>query len=228
MYLKEWLDYHTFIGVDKFYLYDNAESMCIDHMDPMTSLPTKNKYGYSYQLGIDQSRRVQEDLAKEYNIEIVQWSPINENGQIVYGQVESMTHLSSIKDSGLVAFIDVDEFIVKQEGFRPSRMLQVKYESRNSYTKIMDLERGFKINTELWSPKCIIDMSEYIEPSSIHFPELDLPISKSFFNHYNHNPVGHNWLSENYLDQAPSWTPVEYENVFVKMPTLRELSGFSE
>lgn len=226
LYLKEWLEYHTSIGVEKFYIYDNAESMNIDHLDVLEKAPTKNKYGYEYNLTIKNARKMQKEIIKGYNVEIIPWSPTKADGAVMYGQVQSMTHLSTTKKHGLVAFIDVDEFIIKQEDFSPSRILQVKYENRNNYDSVWSISNGFEINTRWWSSKCIIDMSEYVEPESIHFDDLDTPISKSFFNHYNHNQVTHDWLLENHMRIDESWTPVSYDKVFKKMPTLAKLTGF--
>jgi hypothetical protein len=226
LYLKEWLDYHTSIGVEKFYIYDNAESMNIDHLDVFKELPIKNKYGYEHKMTIDHARKMQKEIIKGYNVEIIPWLPTNAEGAIIYGQTQSMTHLSKNKKDGLVAFIDVDEFIIKQEDFRQSRILQVKYENRNNYDSVCNISNAFKINTRWWSSKCIIDMSEYVEPESVHFNDLNIPISKSFFNHYNHNNVNHDWLLENYMRLDNSWSPVSYDKVFEKMPTLTELTGF--
>jgi hypothetical protein len=229
MYLKEWLEYHTFIGVEKFYVYDNAESMQIsDELPPESELPQKNKYGYNYSLTIDEAREIQNTIIKDYNVDLIHWSPKNSNGVVVYGWADSATHLSQIKKDGLVAFIDVDEFIVKQEEFYQSRIFQAKYDDRRHYKSVLDISNGFKVNTANWGTKCIIDMQKYSQPKSMHFPGLSLPISKSFFNHYNHNSVGHDWLLKNYLDFAPNWMPTKYEDVFVTMPTLRELSGFGD
>lgn len=226
LYLREWLEYNLSIGVDKFYIYDNADSMAIDHFSAKVTRPDKNKYGYQYRMTIEDARKIQDKIISDYNVELITWSPIDDNGLITYGQVESMNHLSSIKDSGLVAFIDVDEFIIKREDFRPSRLLQVKYEHRNNYDMVTDISNGFAINTERWAPKCIVDMAEYVSPTDIHFPGLELPLSRSFFNHYNYNEVNHNWLLDNYLNIDSSWVPKEYSEVFIKMPTLKELTGF--
>lgn len=228
MYLKEWLDYHTFIGADKFYIYDNAESWAVDHLGNQSDLPNKNKYGYDYAFSIKEARKIQYDIIKEYNIELIEWSPKDIDGRVVYGQVESMDHLASNKNEGLVAFIDVDEFIVKREEFRESRMLQVKYESRNNYKSVLDISKGFdEIRHVNHSSKCIIEMSRYSSPISVHFQEAGLPISESYFNHYNHNEVGHKWLINNYHHIDSSWVPKPYDKVFRTMPTLRELSGFA-
>jgi hypothetical protein len=226
LYLEEWLEYHTSIGVEKFYIYDNAESMNIDHLGVFTELPLKNKYGYEHKTTIEHARKMQKEIIKKYNVEIIPWSPTNSDGAIIYGQVESMTHLSKSKKDGLVAFIDIDEFIIKKEDFYQSRILQVKYENRNNYNSVWNISNGFNINTRWWSSKCIIDMSKYIEPESIHFNDLEIPISKSFFNHYNYNSVNHDWLLKNYMKVDDTWNPVSYDKMFKKLPTLNELTGF--
>lgn len=227
-YLKEWLDYHSNIGINKFYMYDNSYSVYGGfHLSTELSPTEQNKYGHSHKYTIDEAKEIQNEIFKDYDVRLIDWSPTDSNGNITYGQTNAIEHLSTIKDKGLVAFIDIDEFIVKQENFRHSRMLQAKYEDRYYYNSVFEITNGFKIDTSKWASKCIIDMSQYTTPSNIHFPEIDIPISKSFFNHYNHNPLGHRWLLDNYQQIDPSWTPKDYDDVFIEMPSLTELSGFT-
>jgi hypothetical protein len=227
MYLKEWLDYHTFIGVEKFFIYDNAESFEIDHYGKKDTMPTKNKYGYDYLLDIKQAREIQQEIIKDYDVELVEWSPRDTDGKVLYNQVESMNHLASKKSSGLVAFIDVDEFIIKKEDFRESRMLQVKYENRHDYESVLNISMGFdELKIPSYATKCIVDMSRYPFPVDPHFNRIDFPISESYFNHYNHNTASHEWLLKNYIYIDSTWKPKSYSEILKIMPTLSEITGF--
>ena len=130
-----------------------------------------------------------------------------------------MDFATKIKE-GLCAFIDIDEFIVKKEEFYESRILQKKYDDRWKYSSIFDCDKTFDIDTTMWSSKTILDLSTFTPGESIHFNNKNLPISKSWFNHYNHNESGHDWLLKNYQSIDPSWKPVPYELVFNKKEKL--------
>jgi hypothetical protein len=57
-------------------------------------------------------------------------------------------------------------------------------------------------------------MENFTPGFSIHFENKQIEISKSWFNHYNHNEKVHSWLLDNYKHMAPGWSPVPYEKVF--------------
>jgi len=226
-YLKEWLEHHSNIGVDKFYIYDNSYSVFGGlHINQNLDFVTQNRYGYTHQYTIDEAKKIQDEIIKNYSVELVDWMPIDKFGNVTYGYLESMDHLHANKNSGLVAFIDVDEFIIKQENFRQSRILQVKYEDRHHYNSVSEISNGFVINTLKWGSKCIVDMSKFVRPENMHFPRFKFPISKSYFNHYNHNFVGHQWLLDNWQQIDPTWVPLDYKDIYIKMPSLLELSNF--
>ena len=221
-FLEEWLSYHQKIGVEHFYLYDNTGS--IGNHRWSVALHGRNKYGHKI---IDRDvSDLENKILKKYPVTKIDWKPKNKEGLIYNDQVGAMDHYASMVSSGLTAFIDMDEFIVKKETFRESRLLQRKYESRFHYDSksVMDISNGFVIDTRSWATKCVIDMSNYSSPKSVHFTELDVPVSNSFFNHYNYNGVQHSWLLKEHKKIDPNWKRVAYKDVFVQMPTLRELS----
>lgn len=224
-FIDEWLLYHQSIGVEHFYLYDNTGS--IGNAGHTNLKYGKNKYGH--EITKEYILDKENEILNKYPVTKILWQPLNNLGQIYFDQVGAMDHYASIVTSGLTAFIDIDEFIVKREDFRESRLLQRKYDSRYHYPEksVMNISNGFAIDTRHWATKCILDMSRYQKAVDAHLGDLNLPISESFFNHYNYNSVGHSWLLENYQDLDPSWVPVPYERVFRTMPTLRELSGFA-
>lgn len=246
MHLKDWLEYHMFIGVDHFYLYDNSGSTKTDgaskgHIifdnDKSVAKDGVNKYGHSFR-DIPNIQKIQDSLLKKYPVTKVNWQPINENGEITYDYHGAILDLKQNHvDSGLVAFIDMDEYIVKREPFRPSRMLQQKYESRFHYPSVFDITNGLPFKLDSADTKCIVDMKEIDKnslPYTMHFMEYDLPISLSWYNHYNYNKMQHDWIINN---NSHDWVVTQgyadkifgkYENVYETLPSLKQLSGYQK
>lgn len=225
-FLEEWLSYHQKIGVEHFYLYDNSGSVAHAQGSNVWSVAVHGKDRYGNKINNVDVTDLENEIFKKYPVTKIKWQPKNKNGLIYGDQVNAMNHYSSIVKTGLTAFIDIDEFIVKREEFRESRLFQRKYESRFHYSEnsVMNITNGFEIDSRSWSSKCIIEMKNYQSPQSVHFSDLNIPESDSFFNHYNHNEFAHKWLLKNYKDFDPSWKPVPYKNIFVRMPSLKELA----
>jgi len=209
-FIREWLQYHSEIGVEHFYLYDNTGSHHVDLGNAIT-LTGRNKYGR-----LIESRDVTEEEAeilKDFPVTKIKWQPIR-RGRIDYDQMGACLHFKDLYPKGLCAFVDIDEFIVPKEPFRESRLYQKKYDDRWNYEKVLDCTKTFQIDTSRWGSKCILEMSKFTPSANIHFLDKSLPISKSWFNHYNHSPKAHEWLVSNYTDIDPTWNPVPYEKVF--------------
>ena len=129
------------------------------------------------------------------------WQNRDANGQLMYNQPESIVHFKNIVNTGLCAFIDIDEFIIKREDFRPCRLYQRKFKSRVYYNSVYDCRDVWDIeDASKWGPKVILDMANFpiftpgLHAHDIHFRYLDLPISQSWFNHYNHTLKTHWYL----------------------------------
>lgn len=215
-FLDDWIRYHLSIGVEHFFMYDNTGSeFRIDDPKYSSNLvhDSKNKYGQEINMPLDRALEIEERIFNKYPVTKIQWQPIID-GKIGYGQMEACVDFASRINSGLCAFIDIDEFIIKQEEFYESRILQKKYDDRWKYKSVFDCDKTFNIDTTRWASKVIMDMSNFRIGENIHFENLDLPLSKSWFNHYNHNKSGHEWLMSNYMNIDPTWSPVSYENVF--------------
>src|SRR6266851_6608967 len=82
-YLKEWIEYHLFMGIDYFWLYDNNDS------------------------GEEKQKSL--DIISEYkNIEIIDWSHEQTSPQITaYRHIVDYTK----NKTKWLALIDIDEFI---------------------------------------------------------------------------------------------------------------------
>jgi len=216
-FVEDWIRYHLSIGVEHFFMYDNTGSTYRfpeNKYDHNLLHDGRNKYGQKIDMGIDQALEIEDEIFKKYPVTKITWQPMV-NGQIVYGQMEACIDFSSKVNSGLCAFIDIDEFIIKREEFRESRILQKKYDDRWKYNSVFDCDKTFEINTRRWASKAILDMSRFTSDTDIHFPNHDLPMSTSFFNHYNHSRSCHEWLLSAYKTIDPSWEPVEYDKLFI-------------
>ena len=226
LFVEDWIKYHLSIGVEHFFMYDNTGSKyrySEKNFEFNLIEDSKNKYGEVINISVDDALEQEEKIFKKYPVTKTIWQPI-ENGKITYGQMDACVDFASKVNEGLCAFIDIDEFIIKKEDFRESRILQKKYDSRWRYKSVFDCDKTFDINTRNFSSKVILDMANFEPDFDIHFGNHDLPISKSFFNHYNHNESSHKfykWLLSNYHHIDPSWTPVPYEDVFVSGEKLK-------
>jgi hypothetical protein len=215
-FVEDWIKYHLSIGVEHFFMYDNTGSTFRypdKRYDTNLVYDSKNKYGQIIDIPIDQALDMEEKIFRKYPVTKIKWQPIV-NGKIGYEQMDACSHFSTIVKDGLCAFIDIDEFIVKKEEFRESRILQKKYDDRWKYNSIFDCDKTFDIDTKKWASKAILEMSRFSRGQNIHFEDKDLPYSKSWFNHYNHNESGHNWLLSAYKNIDPLWIPKAYNDIF--------------
>jgi hypothetical protein len=206
--LEDWLLYHSHLGFEKFYMYDNGSSFKTRSQDSFKTFdqaPTKNFYGYQYKYSLEEARKKQEKIFSLFNVEHMVWDPVDANGKPVFNQFGAIKHYYEHANRSLTAFIDVDEFIIKREGFYPSRMVQKKYHSIHEYNRVYEISKCLEQKPNInWASKVMLDTSEYsikdISSTDIHMRSLDLPVSKNYFNHYNYNEVLHKWLVDNYLD----------------------------
>jgi hypothetical protein len=215
-FLEDWLKHHVSIGIDHFFMYDNTGSTFRypdNRYNYNLLYENKNKYGQYIDMPLDKALELEEAILKKYPVTKIQWQPVI-NGNIGYGQMEACVDFASKVTSGLCAFIDIDEFIVKKENFKESRLLQKRYDDRWKYKSIFDCDKTFDINTRFWASKAILDLSRFSVSSNIHFEDKDLEISQSWFNHYNHNEKSHEWLLSSYYSIDPDWVPKSYDNIF--------------
>jgi len=125
LFLQEWLDYHIYLGVDYFYLYDNSKVTKKDGFDaansPLLNPGKQNKYGLNYDqyfnLSAQDIQEMKTALMKKYKnyIQWIDWEPLDESGNVCYNQVEGITKgIQSAKKQKAKWFIsiDMDEYIV--------------------------------------------------------------------------------------------------------------------
>ena len=178
LFMEEWLDYHMQLGFTKFYLYDNSKSAGLgewyrERMTPASFnniVPGKvNKHRINYHERVDMSNGQVADLlrriADKYrdHVALIEWSPLDDNGAVTYGQLEAHTDcLARMKKERVdwCANIDMDEFIVLgkhgdigacvaslDRGVGNIRMSQIQFRNRfaDMEALVIDADRGVEL-----------------------------------------------------------------------------------
>jgi len=205
LFLKEWLLYHQTIGFEKFYLYDNSTVKYGDDNESEKSnikffkAGKISKYGIDYEnlikLDNEEINSLLHDIINDFDgdVELIKWSPKNQEGVTVYGHVKSLydfkKKFSSKND--WVAFIDIDEFIISPSGLklqeflnecdenkiRLVRIFQKKFQCRYSnldknvidiYDCIENIDTTFGHGRGSWGEKLIVKMNYLKDIDNIH------------------------------------------------------------
>jgi hypothetical protein len=214
-WLEEFLIYYINLGFEHFYLYDNEGTTGGD------GCKTNSKYGFPITTTSRQEDRdtFNKILLKYGNyISHILWIPKNSEGQIIYGQTDS------IKDCILnyghlnewIAFVDFDEFIFSEkninlieylnslhENISNVKLIQKKFLDR-FLTKETFITQEFKCinNLEIgtdWAPKNIVRCRDFLSLENIHViytkKETIVPPTNILrFNHYNLNNKQLEWM----------------------------------
>ena len=123
LFLEEWIKYHILLGFNKFYLYDNSKVTksggC--HIKKKCFNPgIVNKYNINYNelVNIDETQMNDylKKLCDKYScIKIIEWSPSDKKGNILFKQLQANKHCLNIMKNDNIdwcANIDMDEYIV--------------------------------------------------------------------------------------------------------------------
>lgn len=229
-FLEEWLQYHTMLGAEYFFLYDNTGSLTLD-LGNSAAVNGKNKYGVPLDFSLSDSEieEIESAILKKFPVTKVKWRPL-QDGKIVYGQTLACDHFSETSKVDWCAFIDIDEFIYTNGKVsdvlkgKAVKILQKKFADRAQYKSVQEITNTFSINTKRWAPKLIVDMKHYrpgahsihnLKVNSFLSPKIQNP-DRIRFNHYNHNARGHQWLLENAHWIDKSWKPVGFDQVFTE------------
>lgn len=236
LFIEEWLEYHSRLGIDNFYLYDNSGSIYKDFIGNL-ELDGRNRNGWNVKemtksISDEDIEKIENSLFKKYNVTKVKWQPSDKNNQITYGQNIAINHFKEKVKSGFCAFIDIDEFIVFKNHNNIKDYIKDNYSNEYDGIKIFQkkhLNRWYKkekvfnlpeileINTERWAPKIIANIERIKDCSnrSIHDFLSNLKFDKElcYFHHYNHDENGNNWLLSNYRYLDPEWTPISFEEI---------------
>ena len=124
LFLKEWVLYHKYMGVEHFFLYDNSGSYGYgeDPVRPLFQPNRTNKYGIPYgdvvSLSDAEIAEVLEHIRREIpNVHVVPWEPTDAEGRVMFAQVEAQN--DALKRFGptvdWMVFMDMDEFLVSDQ-----------------------------------------------------------------------------------------------------------------
>ena len=135
-FLEEWILYHISLGFNKFYLYDNSKVTKSGGCHPnhkCFKVGKVNKYNVNYDKIVnmtdEQMYTYLKKLCNKYKcIEIINWSPIDDKGNILHNQVEAHNHCLKILKRDKIdwcANIDMDEYIVINKFDNISKVLSL-------------------------------------------------------------------------------------------------------
>jgi hypothetical protein len=220
-YLESWLIHHIKIGVTHFYMYDNSGSSN-QSIHPINSREReiiklgelgRNKYGFKHNYTPKEASEKQLHILKKYPVTRIDWKNRDSYGNILYNQTESVLHFKENVKQGLCAFIDVDEYIIKNEDFKEGFIFQRNFKNMFYYDSVYDCHEHIPLNTNKWSPKVILDMANFPKfdasnpKHTIHFEHLIgiIPETKNFFNHYNYTSYSHKHVLKNIDIYDPTW-----------------------
>ena len=209
-WLEEFLIYYKHIGFDHFYLYDNEGST-----GGANNTDKQSRWGY--EASTTNSEADKAKLAKIMNkygdmITYVKWQPKNEQGHIIYGQVDGLRHFIQTygHETTWIAFMDLDEFL-----FSPSNMDIINYMKTlpSTVSKVRLSMKVFVDRHEILGPYCtqdfrciegvsmtydtgcknIVRTDDFITTTNIHHgyelkqDSIDVDKNVLRFNHYNGN-----------------------------------------
>ena len=232
LFLEEWVCYHILLGFNKFYLYDNSKMNKVTGFDnvPNHSIVGGkiNKYGVNYDKIIHmtdtQMNEYIKRLCDKYKcIEIIEWSPTDKEGNILYNQTEAHNHcLEKLKRDKIdwCANIDMDEYIIIKDFDNISKYIsslplyikniqlgQIRFDSRfNNLDKlvtditdaeIIDLDRNHS-NKNIYNVTDTIQLGVHhvILKKELLPNSVYKPSTKEiWFNHYKINAYNYKYIN---------------------------------
>lgn len=225
LYMEEWLLYHTIIGVDHFYLYDNTGS----HGDSTSAYrvpfrETRTKYGLpliSQKVTDQEIQNTVREICSKFSVTLIPWPSVLYTQK---EQLDSISHCCKNLETDFLACIDMDEYIYSEphplikdflqnelisKGYSGVKISQSKFAhilkaKINKDVRFYDLIDTFEMETKHWAPKSIIDPKKIKIGNNIHQIDcegkmLDQPNRNLIrINHYNCNEYQFYWLNKNY------------------------------
>ncbi|MEG3439737.1 hypothetical protein V0288_21595 [Pannus brasiliensis CCIBt3594] len=234
--LEEWLAWHTMMGVDKFFLYDNTGS---NHLFDGHSIVTdgKNLRGENIaevtaHLSDTDLESIEAEIFSKYNVEKVRWAPI-ENGKIMYQQHIAFAHyVENLRENTWTAFTDLDEFLMGEVNLDVNRsshwMYGRPFRRWNPYTRVCDIVDVVNLQTmfsgnvpkDAWihpCPKSIVQTKDFIPGTEIHYIDVKGEINEKvefYFNHYSYCEFNHIGFINRCLENIPSFHPFPLDKAF--------------
>lgn len=125
LFLEQWINYHSLLGFNEFYLYDNSKVQISrkgsHHYHKCFKEGKINKYNVNYdalvELTDNEIKEHVDKICKKYeNVHIIEWSPKDSEGLILHNQVDGHNDCLNnyLKKNNIdwCANIDMDEYIV--------------------------------------------------------------------------------------------------------------------
>ncbi len=234
-FLREWLAYHTEIGVEHFYLYDNGGSTSPRGNGHAVAVDGMNKYGFD--IRSISAHLTDGDIARELDnivsdfpgaVTLVRWTPRDEQGRIVNGQIAASRHCVETfgSETDWLCLIDLDEFVFSPNGEPVAQILgemdaagvtrlvlyQKKFLDRflgcapGMPPYVLEIEECIEgADTRKWAPKNIVRADAMREFGSAHDPPVHYGSTyreengeRLRFNHYNVNQFQLGWMKAFY------------------------------
>lgn len=218
-YINDWLNHHTNIGIKHFYLYDNGGGSGNWGILKEKTNINYSKSGFKHRYSVEEAREKQKDIFKKYSVTHILWNPKDVHGNILYRWNHAVNHFRENVKTGLCAFIDIDEFIIKKEEFRACRLKGIQYKSMHYYKSVYDCHE--RCIVPQMDTKCIIDLKNLPKMNTLsdrefdmHFKFLNLPLSESHYNHYNYSKYRHRKFQK-YNSNLNNYEKISYNNLFV-------------
>lgn len=230
-HLKEWLVYHSMLGVEHFYLFDNSNSISRGG-----STRYVNKYGINFHhktrhmSDADINENIQEIISSvPAKVKLISWNPKDKFGNITYDQVGSTQYFSKeySDETDWTLFIDIDEFVFSPANltvhdiiedaerddisriiFKQKKFLDRLLSKKKFAIDIYDCIEG--IDTSGWAPKNLIRVRDMDMESIAHIHHMPLARRKTVladtgllrFNHDNVNAKLLEWMKGFYKTET--------------------------
>jgi hypothetical protein len=204
-FLEEWIEYHKYIGVDRFYIYDNSKSIGNNG-----SSQGVNKYGLNYNdlisLSDNEIQKELDTILEKYpEIVYTKWEPRNDKNQVIYAQTLNINKHNRKygKDTDWTIYTDTDEFLVSRDkmengvpikGFLKDILRDIS-KGKSNINKLVITQKKFgdrfcnipknfyeifptikNLDTKDWAPKCIIYNRNFQYKHPSEFSIHDIPV----------------------------------------------------
>ena len=233
LFLREWLEYYRLLGISEFYLYDNSlvqVSNPFNQKNPNIVPGKINKHNINYatliSISDDEIRHIMKEIQHEVpGVHYVPWSPLNDDGKVMHGQVEA-ANACQLRLSGHVDWVlvcDMDEFLVsptsipllctwlEEEEYDLALIGVIKMPSRWEFLdrNVLDIKPYIENRWNFWDGRKYLYRPDRVSDLSVHDAyktetKCRLPEEKGFLLHYNtaSNEDRIDDRSEGYLQQS--------------------------
>ena len=130
-YIRQWIEYHLNLGVQRFIIYDNSETSDNSYhsVEKQSNLPL-----------------VLEDYIKKNVVYLVKWQYAKRINNILYSQLGQLNHsLYSFRKSKYIGFFDIDEYLNPQNDNNINKLINKLINNNNIHINKIS---GFRIQSK--------------------------------------------------------------------------------